>query len=40
LAVYEVLQSAAGETIDCVNIYKQPSLDHPLLKNHTIEVVF
>ncbi|KAK1274854.1 hypothetical protein QJS04_geneDACA016078 [Acorus gramineus] len=27
-----------GEIFDCVNIYKQPSLDHPLLKNHSIQM--
>ncbi|XP_048134101.1 uncharacterized protein LOC115756145 [Rhodamnia argentea] len=26
-----------GETIDCIDINKQPSLDHPLLKNHKIQ---
>ncbi|CAF2144641.1 hypothetical protein IGI04_008430 [Brassica rapa subsp. trilocularis] len=25
-------------TYDCINIYKQPGLDHPLLKNHTIQM--
>ncbi|KAF2537634.1 hypothetical protein F2Q68_00022911 [Brassica cretica] len=25
---------------DCVDIYKQPSLSHPLLKNHKIQVFF
>ncbi|CAN1144396.1 hypothetical protein LINPERHAP2_LOCUS14066 [Linum perenne] len=24
------------ETIDCVDIYKQPAFNHPLLKNHTL----
>ncbi|KAE9452309.1 hypothetical protein C3L33_15790, partial [Rhododendron williamsianum] len=24
-----------GDTIDCVDFYKQPAFDHPLLKNHT-----
>ncbi|KAM7517794.1 hypothetical protein LguiB_016756 [Lonicera macranthoides] len=28
----------AGKIYDCVNIYKQPALDHPLLKNHRIEI--
>ncbi|RRT81910.1 hypothetical protein B296_00011872 [Ensete ventricosum] len=32
------LQSEDGDIIDCVDIYKQPALDHPLLKNHVIEV--
>ncbi|CAN1168531.1 hypothetical protein LINPERPRIM_LOCUS19255 [Linum perenne] len=26
------------EIIDCVDIYKQPSLNHPLLKNHTLQL--
>ncbi|KAL1212640.1 Protein neprosin [Cardamine amara subsp. amara] len=25
-------------TYDCLDIYKQPGLDHPLLKNHTIQM--
>ncbi|CAN0878101.1 hypothetical protein LINGRAHAP2_LOCUS12293 [Linum grandiflorum] len=25
------------ETIDCVNIHKQPAFNHPLLKNHTLQ---
>ncbi|XP_010456388.1 PREDICTED: uncharacterized protein LOC104737818 isoform X2 [Camelina sativa] len=25
-------------TYDCIDIYKQPGLDHPLLKNHTIQI--
>ncbi|PON75645.1 hypothetical protein TorRG33x02_244940 [Trema orientale] len=31
------IESENGEVIDCVDIYKQPAFDHPLLKNHTIE---
>ncbi|KAJ8755793.1 hypothetical protein K2173_024338 [Erythroxylum novogranatense] len=27
-----------GDVIDCVDIYKQPALNHPLLKNHTIQM--
>ncbi|KAI3849949.1 hypothetical protein MKW98_026863, partial [Papaver atlanticum] len=27
-----------GDTIDCIDIYKQPSFDHPLLKNHKIQM--
>ncbi|KAI4315380.1 hypothetical protein L6164_028195 [Bauhinia variegata] len=27
-----------GEIIDCVNIYEQPSLSHPLLKGHKIKM--
>ncbi|OWM90016.1 uncharacterized protein LOC116187863 [Punica granatum] len=26
-----------GMTIDCIDIYKQPAFDNPLLKNHTIQ---
>ncbi|KAI3944465.1 hypothetical protein MKW98_006626 [Papaver atlanticum] len=26
-----------GDAYDCINIYKQPSFDHPLLKNHKIQ---
>ncbi|CAL9773750.1 unnamed protein product, partial [Musa acuminata subsp. burmannicoides] len=26
-----------GITYDCVDIYKQPAFDHPLLKNHTLQ---
>ncbi|KAK1267599.1 hypothetical protein QJS04_geneDACA002505 [Acorus gramineus] len=31
------MQSEDGDIIDCVDIYKQPAFDHPLLKNHTIQ---
>lgn len=31
-------QVDGGEVINCVDIYKQPALNHPLLKNHTIQV--
>ncbi|OMO66441.1 hypothetical protein COLO4_30570 [Corchorus olitorius] len=35
----KTLQSEDGdEVIDCVDIYKQPAFDHPLLKNHTIQM--
>ncbi|KAG6514913.1 hypothetical protein ZIOFF_025288 [Zingiber officinale] len=27
-----------GEVIDCVDIYKQPALDHPLLKDHIVQM--
>ena len=27
-----------GDVIDCENIYQQPAFDHPLLKNHIIQV--
>jgi hypothetical protein len=31
-------QGMDGDVIDCVNIYQQPAFDHPLLKNHIIQV--
>ncbi|XP_065630770.1 protein neprosin isoform X2 [Quercus suber] len=31
------IESPDGDIIDCVDIYKQPAFDHPLLKNHTIQ---
>ncbi|XP_020523024.1 uncharacterized protein LOC18434300 [Amborella trichopoda] len=27
-----------GDVIDCIDIYKQPAFDHPLLKNHIIQM--
>ncbi|KAF8701951.1 hypothetical protein HU200_033283 [Digitaria exilis] len=27
-----------GVIFDCVDMYKQPALDHPLLKNHTLQI--
>lgn len=32
-------QSPDGDIIDCVHKRKQPALDHPLLKNHKIQVL-
>lgn len=32
------LQSEDDDIIDCVDIYKRPAFDDPLLKNHMIEV--
>ncbi|EPS67868.1 hypothetical protein M569_06912, partial [Genlisea aurea] len=32
------IQSADGDIIDCVDIYKQPAFDHPLLVNHTLQL--
>ncbi|KAK7321485.1 hypothetical protein VNO77_32184 [Canavalia gladiata] len=26
-----------GDTVDCIDIYKQPAFDHPLLKNHKLQ---
>lgn len=33
-------QSPDGDIIDCVHKKKQPAFDHPLLKNHKIQVCF
>ncbi|CAD5188628.1 unnamed protein product [Musa acuminata subsp. malaccensis] len=33
-------QDKYGITYDCVDIYKQPAFDHPLLKNHTLQVTY
>uniref|UniRef100_A0A0D3EZ90 Neprosin PEP catalytic domain-containing protein n=1 Tax=Oryza barthii TaxID=65489 RepID=A0A0D3EZ90_9ORYZ len=32
------IQSPDGDIIDCVHIFRQPAFDHPLLKNHTIQM--
>ena len=32
------MQLENGDIIDRVDINKQPAFDHPLLKNHTIQV--
>ncbi|RWR82744.1 hypothetical protein CKAN_01147700 [Cinnamomum micranthum f. kanehirae] len=32
------IQSEDGDIIDCVDINKQPAFDHPLLKNHKIQM--
>lgn len=32
------MQSPDGDIIDCVHKRKQPAFDHPLLKNHKIQV--
>ncbi|XXG45988.1 hypothetical protein AAC387_Pa02g0933 [Persea americana] len=34
----KIIKSEDGDIIDCVDIYKQPAFDHPLLKNHTIQM--
>lgn len=36
----KTIKSPNGELIDCVDVYKQPSLDHPLLQNHTIQMEY
>ncbi|KAG9455596.1 hypothetical protein H6P81_000104 [Aristolochia fimbriata] len=32
------IESEDGDIIDCVDIHKQPALDHPLLKNHVLQM--
>ena len=32
------MQTEYGDIFDCVDINKQPALDHPLLKNHKVQV--
>ncbi|XVF89127.1 hypothetical protein PTKIN_Ptkin19aG0105500 [Pterospermum kingtungense] len=32
------IQSEDGDIIDCIDIYKQPAMDHPALKNHIIQM--
>ncbi|KAJ8459873.1 hypothetical protein OPV22_032799 [Ensete ventricosum] len=32
------VKSEDGDMIDCVDIYKQATLDHPLLKDHIIKM--
>ena len=27
-----------GDVYDCIDVYKQPGLNHPLLKDHKIQV--
>ncbi|KAJ0043147.1 hypothetical protein Pint_19251 [Pistacia integerrima] len=34
----KTIKTKHGDVIDCVDIHKQPSLNHPLLKNHTIQM--
>ncbi|KAH7576089.1 hypothetical protein JRO89_XS02G0288400 [Xanthoceras sorbifolium] len=35
----KTFQLEEGDIIDCIDINKQPALDHPLLKNHKIQLV-
>ncbi|CAN1162437.1 hypothetical protein LINPERHAP2_LOCUS24506 [Linum perenne] len=36
--IYKTIHSEDGTVIDCVNIYKQPSFNHPDFKNHVIQM--
>ncbi|RZC51775.1 hypothetical protein C5167_020204 [Papaver somniferum] len=37
-AIIKTIKAENEEIIDCYDIYKQPSLNHPLLRNHTIQM--
>ncbi|KAL5822623.1 hypothetical protein ACOSQ4_020523 [Xanthoceras sorbifolium] len=34
----KIIESDVGDVIDCVEINKQPAFNHPLLRNHTIQL--
>ncbi|XP_006663787.1 uncharacterized protein LOC102717299 [Oryza brachyantha] len=36
--IIETIQSECGDIIDCVDMYKQPSLKNPLLRDHKIQL--
>ncbi|XP_024930926.3 protein neprosin [Ziziphus jujuba] len=36
--ILKSIQSEDGDIVDCIDIYKQPAFDHPVLKNHTIQM--
>lgn len=31
-------QTEHGDSVDCIDIYKRRAFNHPMLKNHTIQV--
>ncbi|KAG2326152.1 hypothetical protein Bca52824_008880 [Brassica carinata] len=35
---HQEIESEDGDIIDCVPLHSQPAFDHPLLKNHTIQM--
>ncbi|MCL7045105.1 hypothetical protein MKW94_010266 [Papaver nudicaule] len=35
----KTIMTKFGDTMDCIDIYKQPAFDHPLLKDHKIQMV-
>ncbi|KAL6875714.1 hypothetical protein ACP4OV_013227 [Aristida adscensionis] len=37
-SIIRSIQIGYGQTVDCVEFYSQPSLKHPLLANHTIQM--
>ncbi|KAL5779158.1 hypothetical protein ACOSQ2_009895 [Xanthoceras sorbifolium] len=36
--MYKTIKTEYGSIYDCVDIYKQPAFDHPLLRNHKIQM--
>ncbi|KAG6505615.1 hypothetical protein ZIOFF_037980 [Zingiber officinale] len=34
----KTIQTITGDLFDCIDMYKQPAFDHPLLKNHTLQL--
>ncbi|KAI3925318.1 hypothetical protein MKW92_020812 [Papaver armeniacum] len=34
----KTIRTEFGDVYDCINIYKQPAFDHPLLRNHKIQM--
>ncbi|KAG2383848.1 uncharacterized protein HKW66_Vig0257200 [Vigna angularis] len=37
VSLLSITQTKFGDIIDCIDIYKQPSFDHPLLKDHKLQ---
>lgn len=37
--VIVILWQGENDVIDCIDIYRQPAFDHPLLKEHKIQVI-
>ncbi|XP_022637381.1 uncharacterized protein LOC111241785 [Vigna radiata var. radiata] len=33
----KTIHTKYGDTVDCIDINKQPAFDHPLLKNHKLQ---
>ena len=38
LTIIRFLQTEHRDTYDCINVYEQPSLKHPSLRNHRFQV--
>ncbi|KAL5708547.1 hypothetical protein ACHQM5_019333 [Ranunculus cassubicifolius] len=34
----KTFENEVGDLIDCIDIHKQPAFDHPLLKNHKLQM--